>query len=361
METKQRTTAILSAIIAALAIAAGALWYAHEALKTEQAQLLDAHRALGAERDVLKTEAQPRQARIGELDNELKALQRTHEDQVAEAKQLGAAAAETRLMLEGTQAELKQQQQLQEVAQQRLQALNAEKEALTQKLSALEDQAKASAAAGSELTRELASARQTLDEARAHAAKLNTAHEQLQKKHSELEATDAARQAELKQLQQLQEAAQQRLQALNAEKEAFTQKVAQARDQVTTSAAAGASLSRELSTTRQTLDQARARSAELNRSYEQLLKNHSRLTVTDAALQAELARTKTAFEEAQTEVARLTGARGIYTVQNGDSLSSIAAYFYRNGNRWPDIHKGNDFLTGNPDLIYAGQVLIIPK
>jgi hypothetical protein len=51
------------------------------------------------------------------------------------------------------------------------------------------------------------------------------------------------------------------------------------------------------------------------------------LTTTDTARQAELARQRTAFEEAQAEVARLTGARGIYTVQNADSLSSIAAYF----------------------------------
>ena len=60
-------------------------------------------------------------------------------------------------------------------------------------------------------------------------------------------------------------------------------------------------------------------------------------------------------------VARLTGARGIYTVQSADSLSSIAAYFYCKGGRWSDIHKENEFLAENPDLIHAGQVLIIPK
>jgi nucleoid-associated protein YgaU len=120
-------------------------------------------------------------------------------------------------------------------------------------------------------------------------------------------------------------------------------------------------LSRELSSAERTLDKARARSAELNKSYEKLLKDHSKLTATDAARQEELARVRLSFEEAQTEVARLTGARGIYTVQTSDSLSSIAAYFYRDGNRWPDIHKENAFLTDKPDLIYAGQVLIIPK
>ena len=60
-------------------------------------------------------------------------------------------------------------------------------------------------------------------------------------------------------------------------------------------------------------------------------------------------------------MARLTGARGIYTVQDGDSLSTIAAFFYRNGQRWPDIVKANSFLISHPDLIYPKQVLIIPQ
>jgi nucleoid-associated protein YgaU len=162
-------------------------------------------------------------------------------------------------------------------------------------------------------------------------------------------------------VQQLQQTARQKLQALGTEKETVAQKLAGVQDQAQAAAAAKAKLSRELGTTKETLEAARARSAELNKSYEKLLKDHSKLSATDAARQEELARTRIAFEEAQNEVARLTGARGIYTVQSADSLSSIAAYFYRNGNRWSDIHKANDFLAKNPDLVYAGQVLIIPN
>jgi len=106
---------------------------------------------------------------------------------------------------------------------------------------------------------------------------------------------------------------------------------------------------------------ARARSAELNDSYQKLLKDHSKLTATDTARKEELTQTRASFEEAQKEVARLTGARGIHTVQAADSLSSIAAYFYRNGNRWTDIQNENEFLAANADLIYSGQVLIIPQ
>jgi nucleoid-associated protein YgaU len=81
----------------------------------------------------------------------------------------------------------------------------------------------------------------------------------------------------------------------------------------------------------------------------------------DQARRAGLENTRKAFEGTQADVARLTGARGIYTVQRTDSLSEIAAFFYHNGYRWPDIFKANAFLISHPDLIYPGMVLIIPR
>ena len=52
---------------------------------------------------------------------------------------------------------------------------------------------------------------------------------------------------------------------------------------------------------------------------------------------------------------------GIYTVQEGDSLSKIAVFFYRNGHLWTRIVKANHHLIGDdPDLIFAKMVLIIP-
>jgi len=47
-------------------------------------------------------------------------------------------------------------------------------------------------------------------------------------------------------------------------------------------------------------------------------------------------------------------------VQPGDTLSSIAAFFYHDGSRWNDIFSANTFLVSSPDLIYQGMVLIIP-
>ncbi len=340
METKSRSTAILSVIIAVLAIAAGALWYAHSGLKTELAKQLDVHRALETERDGLKTESQSQRERITALGSDMQALQGSRDEKAAEVQRLSASAAESLLQYK---------------------ALAAEKDAQSQQLSQALDETKAIASARDALASELGSTKKTLDDARTLSSERKVAFEQLQQKHGQLEAADLARQAELKKMQQTQQDAQQKLQALGAENSSIAQKLAGAQGQAKAAATAGADLSRALDSTKQTLVQARARAADLNKSYEKLLKDHSKLAATDAARKAELGTMRAAFEEAQNEVARLSGGRGIYTVQTADSLSSIAAYFYRKGHRWTDIQKENDFLAGNPDLIYAGQVLIIPK
>ena len=49
----------------------------------------------------------------------------------------------------------------------------------------------------------------------------------------------------------------------------------------------------------------------------------------------------------------------LYTVVEGDSLSSIAEKFYGDLYRWPVILEYNDLA--NPDLIEVGMVLKIPK
>ena len=110
------------------------------------------------------------------------------------------------------------------------------------------------------------------------------------------------------------------------------------------------------------LDAAQSLAVDVSARYETLLQEAAQLDVVSDARRQQLDATRTALEVAQNEVARLTGARGIYTVQSADSLSSIARFFYRNGNRWSDIAEANSFLIGDdPDLIYAGMVLIVPQ
>ena len=49
-----------------------------------------------------------------------------------------------------------------------------------------------------------------------------------------------------------------------------------------------------------------------------------------------------------------------YTVQAGDSLSSIAQRIYGDGNFWVDIWKLNQGQIADPNVIRPGQVLNLP-
>ena len=50
-----------------------------------------------------------------------------------------------------------------------------------------------------------------------------------------------------------------------------------------------------------------------------------------------------------------------YTVQKGDCLWNIAKKFYGNGAKYTKIYEANKDKITNPNLIYAGQVLVIPS
>lgn len=50
-----------------------------------------------------------------------------------------------------------------------------------------------------------------------------------------------------------------------------------------------------------------------------------------------------------------------YTVASGDSLSKIAKEFYGNAMKYPEIFEANKPMLSDPDKIYPGQVLRIPK
>ena len=56
-----------------------------------------------------------------------------------------------------------------------------------------------------------------------------------------------------------------------------------------------------------------------------------------------------------------TKAAKRYTVVKGDCLWNIAKKFYGNGAKWPVIYNANKSVVGgNPNLIYAGQLLTFP-
>lgn len=147
----------------------------------------------------------------------------------------------------------------------------------------------------------------------------------------------------------------------NAKNTALQEQLKQLESSMLTLADEKLKLSARLTQASGQLDEAQGQAARLTSSYEVLLREKSSLAETDAATRNELQDAREALEDAQSKVARLSGARGIYTVQNTDSLSTIAAFFYRDGLRWPDILQANAFLVSSADLIFPGMVLIIPQ
>lgn len=122
-----------------------------------------------------------------------------------------------------------------------------------------------------------------------------------------------------------------------------------------------ASMDAELDQSAEQLGTVQGRAAELTQRLEGLLAEHSGLQDMTQRQRDEIESVRSALEDAQNEVARLTGARGIYTVQDGDSLSWVAVFFYRDGTRWSDILGANAHLIDHPDLIFPGMVLIVPN
>jgi chromosome segregation ATPase len=110
------------------------------------------------------------------------------------------------------------------------------------------------------------------------------------------------------------------------------------------------------------IETAQAKALELTRSYQTLFADTKTLTTLSEAQQRQLDKARQTLMTAQQEVARLTGARGIHTVQRGDTLSSVAASFYNKASNWPKVLESNRFILGdNADDIIEGMVLIIPQ
>jgi nucleoid-associated protein YgaU len=50
-----------------------------------------------------------------------------------------------------------------------------------------------------------------------------------------------------------------------------------------------------------------------------------------------------------------------YEVKSGDSLSKIAKQYYGSGNQWKTIFDANTDILKDPNKIFPGQKLKIPK
>ena len=68
----------------------------------------------------------------------------------------------------------------------------------------------------------------------------------------------------------------------------------------------------------------------------------------------------TVLESPKVAVPVVEPAKQFYTVVSGDNLSRIAKNYYGNPNKYPVIFEANKPMLKSPDLIYPGQVLVIP-
>ncbi len=102
---------------------------------------------------------------------------------------------------------------------------------------------------------------------------------------------------------------------------------------------------------------ARARITELHKAYRALRATRPH----DSSRKAALESTERALQRGQIELALLTGARGVYTVQQGDSLTRISRFFYRDPGRWQAIFRANELLLSRPGKLAPGFVLLIPR
>lgn len=80
----------------------------------------------------------------------------------------------------------------------------------------------------------------------------------------------------------------------------------------------------------------------------------------DAALEESIDELIAELEREQRLVARAQDAN-LYRVQRGDTLAAIAGRFYGNRQRWEEIHEANRHVLPNPDLVWPGLTLVIPR
>ena len=70
--------------------------------------------------------------------------------------------------------------------------------------------------------------------------------------------------------------------------------------------------------------------------------------------------TKDTKEETSQSSPKSDSSNRTYTVKKGDTLWKIAKMFYGNGSLYQKIYDANTKKVANPNLIYIGQVFVIP-
>ncbi len=103
--------------------------------------------------------------------------------------------------------------------------------------------------------------------------------------------------------------------------------------------------------------EARERALAANRDY---LQRYAQAKRSGSDGTPALAEARARLFHAQSLLAELEGARGVYTITAQDTLSRIAARTLGNGNLWVRIYSANRHVLDDPDRLTPGVTLVIP-
>lgn len=81
-----------------------------------------------------------------------------------------------------------------------------------------------------------------------------------------------------------------------------------------------------------------------------------------SALKGDIASLRSQVQDLENQIVELKKPKyDIYVVKDGDTLSKIAHEVYGKSNRWKDIYEANRDVIKNPEFIYPGWKLKIPR
>lgn len=81
-----------------------------------------------------------------------------------------------------------------------------------------------------------------------------------------------------------------------------------------------------------------------------------------SALKSDIASLRSQVQAMENQIVELKKPKyDIYVVKDGDTLSKIAHEVYGKSNRWKDIYEANRDVIKNPEFIYPGWKLKIPR
>lgn len=83
-----------------------------------------------------------------------------------------------------------------------------------------------------------------------------------------------------------------------------------------------------------------------------------RLTVTETATDEA---SSGSMEEIADDIFESSSETQYYTIESGDTLWGIASKFLGNGSKYPEIFEANREVIEDPDKIFVGQKIRIPK